>query len=97
MKNTLPGTKRAKETPEGGFIPSLCYLYQEALRQNLQELAAVIQRAIEQGEHAIHMDGSLSTDSADVLRQFYVLRGFCALNEAQKNLFLREIERIQME
>lgn len=95
MKHIPPGIKPEEEAPANGVIQSLCYLYHEALKHNLRELADIIQRAIEQGEHAIQMDVALSSDRGDALKQFYVLRGFSALDDVQQALFLREIERIR--
>jgi len=93
MKTALSG--ESKETLEDGVIQSLCYLHQEALKENRQELAGVIQIAIEQIEHLIPASVSLSRDSKDLLQQFYLLRGFQALDAAQKQLFIRKIESAQ--
>jgi hypothetical protein len=89
--NTALFGKR-KETLEDGVIKSLCYLHQEALKENRQELAGVIQTAIEQSEQVIPASLSLSRDSKDLLKQFYVLRAFQALDAVQKELFIRKIE-----
>jgi hypothetical protein len=93
MKTALFGKR--KETLEDGVIQSLCYLHQEALKEDRQELAGVIQTAIEQTEHLIPESVSLSRDSKDLLQQFLLLRGFQALDAIQKELFLREIESMQ--
>ena len=92
MKMPLPGER--KETLEDGVIQSLCYLHQETLKENRQELAGVIQTAIEQSEHLIPATVSLSRDSRDLLQQFYLLRGFQALDAVQKELFIRKIESV---
>ena len=89
--NTALFGKR-KETLEDGVIMSLCYLHQEALKENRQELAGVIQTAIEQSEQVIPASLSLSRDSKDLLKQFYVLRAFQELDAVQKELFIRKIE-----
>lgn len=78
-----------------GVIQSLCYLYQETLKGNLQELANIIQKAIEEGITAVEKNVPLSPESGDLLKQFYVLRGFYTLDDAQKEVFIREIERIK--
>ena len=93
MKTALFGKR--KETLEDGVIQSLCYLHQESLKEDRQELAGVIQTAIEQIEHFIPASVSLSRDSKDLLQQFYLLRGFQALDAAQKQLFIRKIESLQ--
>ena len=93
MKTALSG--ESKETLEDGVIQSLCYLHQEALKENRQELTGVIQSAIEQIEHLIPASVSLSRDSKDLLQQFYLLRGFQALDAVQKELFIRKIETVQ--
>ena len=93
MKTALSGER--KETLEDGVIQSLCYLHQETLKENRQEFAGVIQTAIEQIEHLMPASVSLSRDSKDFLQQFYVLRGFQALDAVQKELFIRKIESMQ--
>ena len=90
MKTALFGKR--KETLEDGVIKSLCYLHQETLRENRQELAGVIQTAIEQSEQVIPASLSLSRDSKDLLKQFYVLRAFQVLDAVQKELFIRKID-----
>ena len=93
MKTALFG--RRKEILEDGVIQSLCYLHQEALKENRQELAEVIQTAIEKTELLMPASVSLSRDSKDLLQQFYLLRGFQALDAVQKELFIREIESVR--
>jgi hypothetical protein len=93
MKTALFGKR--KEILEDGVIQSLCYLHQEALKEDRQELAGVIQTAIEQIEHLIPASVSLSRDSKDLLQQFYLLRAFQALDAVQKQLFIRKIESVQ--
>jgi hypothetical protein len=61
MRTALSGER--KETLEDGVIQSLCYLHQEALKEDRQELASVIQTAIEQIEHLIPASVSLSRDT----------------------------------
>ncbi len=92
MKTALFG--RRKEILEDGVIQSLCYLHQEALKENRQELAGVIQTAIEKTELLMPASVSLSRDSKDLLQQFYLLRGFQALDAVQKQLFVRKIESV---
>ena len=93
MKTALFG--KTKETLEDGIIQSLCYMHQETLKENRQELTGVIQTAIEQTERLIPASVSLSRDSKDLLQQFYFLRGFQALDAVQKELFIREIESVR--
>lgn len=93
MKTALLGKRKA--TLEDGVIQSLCYLHQETLKENRQEFAGVIQTVIEQIEHLMPASVSLSPDSKDLLQQFYVLRGFQALDAVQKELFIRKIESMQ--
>ena len=92
MKTALFGKR--KETLEDGVIQSLCYLHQEALKENRQELASVVQTAIEKTELLMPASVSLSRDSKDLLQQFYLLRGFQALDRVQKQLFVRKIESV---
>ena len=94
MKMALFGKR--KETLEDGVFQSLCYLHQEALKENRQELAGVIQTAIEQSEQLMPASVSLSRDSKDLLQQFYLLRGFQALDCVQKELFIRGIESVRI-
>ena len=62
MKTALSGER--KETLEDGVIQSLCYLHQETLKENRQELAGVIQTAIEQSEQVIPYSGPRISDQA---------------------------------
>jgi len=94
MKTALFG--RRKEILEDGVIQSLCYLHQETLKENRQELAEVIQTAIEKTELLMPASVSLSRDSKDLLQQFYLLRGFQALDCVQKELFIRGIESVRI-
>ena len=93
MRTALSGER--KETLEDGVIQSLCYLHQETLKENRQELAEVIQTAIEKTQLLMPASVSLSRDSKDLLQQFYLLRGFQALNRVQKELFIRKIESVR--
>ena len=90
-----PFSDDRKETLEDGVLQSLCYLHQETLRGNQKELARVLQTAIEQSELVIPASVSLSSDSNNLLQQFYVLRGFLSLDAIQKELFIRNIESAQ--
>ena len=94
MKTALSGER--KETLEDGVIQSLCYLHQETLKENRQELAEVIQTAIEKTQLLMPASASLSRDSKDLLQQFYLLRGFQALDAVQKELFIRGIESVRI-
>ena len=93
MKTALPEEREA--ALEDGIIQSLCYLHSETLKENRQELAGVIQTAIERSEQVIPASLSLSRDSKDLLKQFYVLRAFQALDAVQKELFIRKIESMR--
>lgn len=77
-----------------GLIQSLCYLFQEAIKENRQDLTHILQWAIEQTKRTPE-DVPLSLQSLDCLHQFYILRKFQGLNLAQKQLFIREIDIIE--
>lgn len=77
-----------------GLIQALCYLFQEAIKENRQDLANILQWSIEQAKRATE-DAPLSLQSLDCLHQFYILRKFQSLNLAQKQLFIREIDMIE--
>lgn len=78
-----------------GVVQSLCYLHQEALKEGCEDFASVIQCSIECISMLIEDPSVLSEKSESWLQQFYVLRGFQALSRRQKELFLREIEKIE--
>lgn len=80
---------------EENVIQSLLYLYQEALRENMQDVARVIQVAIESCERMDGDTASVSKPCDDRLKQFYVMRAFLKLNDMQKEMFIQEIESFQ--
>lgn len=77
-----------------GLIQSLCYLFQEAIKENRKDLANILQWSIEQTKRTPE-DVPLSLQSLDCLHQFYVLRKFQGFNLTQKQLFIREIDMIE--
>jgi hypothetical protein len=85
-----------KETHINGVIQSLLYLYQEALRENIQELTRIIQVAIESCGQ-IKNTLALPQNSENILKQYYVLREFQKLDDAQKEQFIQKIECLQTE
>lgn len=91
--------KKEKCSPslEDGVIQSLYYLYQELLKENLQDLAYIMEATIRDFEEATRKHSSISHVGEETLRQFHILRGFRRLSKEQKELFIREIERAQTE
>jgi len=77
-----------------GLIQSLCYLFQEAIKEERQDLANVLQWAIEQTKRTPE-EMPLSPQSLDCLHQFYVLRKFQGFSMEQKQMFIREIDFIE--
>ncbi len=75
-----------------GIIQSLCFLYQELQKENLQELASLIETTIDDCERALRERFPICSESEDTLRQFYLLRGFKQLDKEQKELFIRAID-----
>jgi hypothetical protein len=88
--------KSGNECPHEGMIKSLCFLYYEALKENMQDMALILQHAIERSEHIAFKKAPLSDEAKDTLRQFFIVQRFQRLNEKQKDLFVRAIERIQI-
>ena len=84
-----PFSDDRKETLEDGVLQSLCYLHQETLRGNQKELARVLQTAIEQSELVIPASVSLSSDSNNLLQQFYpeFLEWICPAEERTEGSF----------
>ena len=82
---------------EEAVIQSLYYLYQELLKEDLQELAYIMEATIRDCENAICNHFSLSKEAEDILAQFHILRGFRRLSKEQKDFFIHEIERVQTE
>jgi predicted GNAT family N-acyltransferase len=76
---------------EEGMITSLCYLHQEAVKNNDLDIAELLGDTIEAMQNKIS-NQSLSNTCQNWLQQFYLLRGFQALSFEQKQVFLREIE-----
>lgn len=76
---------------EEGMITSLCYLHQEAVKNNDLDIAELLSATIDaiQDKTSNH---TLSNTCQNWLQQFYLLRGFQALSFEQKQIFLREIE-----
>jgi hypothetical protein len=85
--------KKNQDASQDELITALFYLYQEALKKNVR-LAAAIQTAIETGEK-LGPSTPPSETRQDILKQFYVLREFQKLDEAQKQLFIQEIDGFQ--
>ncbi|MDB5492615.1 MAG: hypothetical protein JWO78_2464 [Micavibrio sp.] len=77
-----------------GLIQSLCYLFQESIKEERQDLANILQWSIEQTKRTPD-DVPLSPESLDCLHQFYILRKFQGLSLLQKQLFIREIDEIE--
>jgi len=77
-----------------GLIQSLCYLFQEAIKEERKDLANVLQWAIEQAKRTPE-DAPLSPESLDCLHQFYVLRKFQGFSLEQKQMFIRGIDYIE--
>lgn len=84
------------KSPHEVMIQSLCYLYYEALKENIQEMALILQQAIERSEQIAFRKAPLSDETRDALKQFFIVQRFQRLNEKQKDLFVRAIERIQI-
>jgi hypothetical protein len=82
---------------ENGLIQSLYYLYQELLKGNMQELAYIMEAAIQACEEIIRNKISISQEGEEILRSFYILQEFRQLNKKQKEAFVREIKRTQTE
>lgn len=89
--------KTGQETLEDGVTQSLCFLYRETLKENKQEMNAVIQKAIEEIQDIMKGDLVLSNASEDALKEFCLLRGFRRLNKTQKELFIRAVDRMLMD
>lgn len=92
---TKSPTNQKQSFVQDSVITSLCYLYQEAVKENCQELAQIIQTAIESCEGLEIKGTTHSKGCGDMLKQFYVLREFQKLDDLQKELFIREVEFIQ--
>ena len=76
---------------EDGMITSLCYLHQEAVKNNHHDIAELISITIDAMRDKANSH-SLSNTCQSWLQQFYLLRGFQSLSLEQKQIFLREIE-----
>jgi hypothetical protein len=84
--------KQADISCEESIIQSLCYLYQEALKASLHDIAHVIQDAVDGCERIMGNEILRSRNCDALLKQFYVLREFQKLDERQKELFIQKIE-----
>lgn len=82
---------------EEAVIQSLYYLYQELLKEDMQELAYIMEATIRDCEKAICAHFSLSEQGEETLTQFHILREFRRLNKEQKEYFIHEIERTKTE
>jgi len=89
-------TKSENKSPHEGMIQSLCYLYYEALKENMQDMALILQQAIERSEQIAFRKAPLSDGTKDALKQFFIIQRFQRLNKKQKDLFVRAIESIQI-
>lgn len=88
--------KSENGSPQEEIIQSLCYLYYEALKENIQEMALILQQAIERSEQIAFRNAPLSDETKDILKQFFIVQRFQRLNEKQKDLVVRALERIQI-
>lgn len=73
------------------FVLSLCYLYEEAVRQNLAGLAEVLGDAIDKGRECVALEME-TEEEMNVLRQHFVLRGFSRLSRRGQDRFLQKLE-----
>ena len=78
-----------------GIVNSLYFLYQEILKENLQELADIIEITIEDCEQGLRKHSAICPQSEDILKEFYVLRKFRGLDKKQKECFFYEIEHFE--
>jgi hypothetical protein len=90
-------TEKSPSSLENAIVCSLCYLYQEVLKEGLQELTDIMETTIQDCEEAICANLHISQDGKDALKQFHVLRAFRQLSQKQKDFFIREIESIRIE
>lgn len=88
-------TSKKRKSCQESIIESLCYLYQEALKENLTDIAYIIQEAIDDSTRYLDSDVLQSKTCESVLKQFRVLCQFQKLNDTQKDLFIRQIECLQ--
>lgn len=72
-------------------MSSLCFLYQEAARENAQELASILETAVEEVQ-LLDSKATYSKETTGLLKQFIVLRGFQKMSQEQKELFIRQVE-----
>lgn len=78
-----------------GIVNSLYFLYQEILKENLLELAAIIETTIEDCEQGLRKHSAICPQSEDILKEFYILRKFRGLDKKQKEWFVYEIEHFE--
>ncbi len=83
--------EKQKPFLEDGLLQSLYYLYQEILKENLQELAYIVEVAICDCEEAIRKNFIVSEVGESIFTQFHFLRGFRQLNKEQREVLVRKI------
>lgn len=88
-----------QNNPYYGIVESLCFLYQEALRENLTEMAEILNVAVEESkilldEKVLSSSAALSEPVQDSLLQVHLLKSFQALTIDEKWLLVRQMEGI---
>jgi hypothetical protein len=88
-----------QNNPYYGIVESLCFLYQEALRENIQDLADILDDAVEDSRtllsEAVSLSGAVLPESLqDNLMQTYLLKSFQSLSPDEKWSVVRQMESL---
>lgn len=86
--------RRSKEVSQDDMMRALLYLREEALRDDMPQVAEMIEAAIESCQK-VKNSAAYATLCGDTLKQFYVIRGFLKLNDVQKQVFIQAIQDSQ--